>query len=348
MKKIQIGNKTIGDNCYVIAEFGVNHLGSLERAKEGIRAAASAGADAIKFQTYTADELVVKGTPKFWISEGGDVGNDQYEAYDALGGFPYEYYPELIKCCEENHIEFLSTPFSIAAADKLNDMGMKAFKIASSDMSTLPFLRHVAKYQKPILLSTGAATLEEIHEAVKAIEGEGNTQIIILHCTLCYPTKNHNLNLGNIFTLQREFPQYPIGLSDHSLEEDTSGFAVMAGAVVLEKHFTTDNSLPDSADHWLSLNPTTMKHYVLHTNRATWLRGNSEKKVFDCEKETRKYDKRSWVAKQFIPKGTTLTEEPLTWKRPGTGIWPNEDIVGKITNRDLKEDQIILWDDLKI
>src|SRR3990167_5372939 len=179
--KMNIGSKQIGGKVYVIAEFGVNHGNDLELAKEGIRKAAWAGADAIKFQTYTADELVCKGTPRWWDHESAE-GMDQHQAYEVLGNFPKEWYPELIKECEANNIEFLSTPFSIEAADYLNELGMKAFKVASSDMSTLPYLAHIAKFGKPILLSTCASTIDEIREAIKTIQEAGNNQIVVLHC----------------------------------------------------------------------------------------------------------------------------------------------------------------------
>jgi N,N'-diacetyllegionaminate synthase len=345
MKKIKIGNKTIGDGVYIIAEAGVNHLNNLERAKELIIKAAQAGADAIKFQTYTADELVVKGTPKFWKSEGSDVEGTQYDAYNKLGNFPKEYYPEIFKTCQENNIEFLSTPFSFEAADFLHQLGMKAFKVASSDMSHLPYLKHIAKFQKPILLSTGASTLGEIEEAVSAIKSEGNDKIIILHCTLCYPTKNEDANLAVISTLKTVFPQYPIGISDHTLGVFPSVIAAASGACVIEKHYTTDKTLPDSADHWLSVDPVELKAIVEQTRQLEALRGSGEKRILDCEKETRKLDKRSIVTKQTIPRGTIITREMLTFKRPGTGIPPKhvDIVVGRQAQMNLKVDTTIKW-----
>jgi sialic acid synthase SpsE len=340
---IKIGDKVLGEKPYIIAEFGVNHNGSFERAKEAIVAAAQAGADAIKFQTYTADELVVKGTPKFWKSEGGDIGNDQYEAYKALGGTPYEWYPELMKICEDNGIEFLSTPFSIKAADYLNSIGMKAFKVASSDLSTLPYLEHIAKFGKPILLSTGASTMEEIHEAVETIENAGNTQIVVLHCTLCYPTKPEDANFNMIRTLSKEFPFYAVGISDHTLGVESSIVAAAYGAQVIEKHFTVDKTLPDSADHWLSVDPSELKEIV---DRSSVYGGYSEKFVLDCENETRIYDKRSLVSACDIIKGTVITKDMITYKRPGTGIWPKflPIVVGKKALIDIKEDTTLTWD----
>lgn len=346
MKNITIGNKTIGDGVYVIAEFGVNHNGSLERAKEGITKAARAGADAIKFQTYTADELVVKGTPKFWDWEGDKDKETQYDAYKAIGGFPYEWYPELIKCCEENNIEFLSTPFSFEAADFLHSIGMKAFKVASSDLSTLPYLEHIAKYGKPILLSTGSSTIEEIEEAVNAIKKAGNDDIVILHCTLCYPTKPEDANLNLIKSLKERFPEYPIGISDHTLGSLSSIIAAAMGAQVIEKHYTVDKTLPDSADHWLSVDPKELAEIVEGAKLVTVLAGSDQKRVFESEKETRIYDKRSIVSKTDIPKGTAIKEEMITYKRPGTGIWPayKDKVLGMVAKEDIKNDTTLQWE----
>lgn len=342
---MKIGNKQLGDRTYLIAEFGVNHNGSLERAIEGIEKAAWAGADAIKFQTYTAKELVVKGTPKFWKSEGGDVGNDQYEAYDALGGFPYELYPKLIKRCNELGIEFLSTPFSKEAADILNDMGMAAFKVASSDMSTLPYLKHIAKYNKPILLSTGAATMEEVKEAVKTIENEGNDKIVIMQCTLKYPTKEEDANFGVLETYKKTFPGYTIGLSDHTLGPTSSIIGCALGAQVIEKHYTVDKTLGESADHWLSVDPFELKELVDGCRRVETLRGSKEKNVIAAEKETRELDKRSIVTARDIQDGEVITEDMITYKRPGTGIHPRKlnMILGKKANGLIKDDTILQW-----
>lgn len=319
---MKIGNKTLGDKPYIIAEFGVNHGNSLDVAKQGIIQAAKSGADAIKFQTYTAEELVCKNTPKFWEHESAN-NMDQHEAYQVIGGFPYEWYPELIKCCEENNIEFLSTPFSFEAADKLNEMGMKAFKIASSDMSHLPFLEHVAKFGKPILLSTGAATMEEILESVLAIKNAGNNQIVIMHCTLSYPTNSEYANMKAVATLKRSFKDLPIGFSDHTLGLVAPVMAVAYGATVIEKHFTIDKTLTTTADHWLSVDPRELETMVWLCNEAHKMIGTgSRDEISECEKATRKYDKRSIVSTTLIPKGTTITREMIAYKRPGTGLWP--------------------------
>lgn len=319
---MKIGTKTLGEKPYVIAEFGVNHGNSLSLAKEAIGLAAQSGADAIKFQTYTANELVCRGTPKFWEHESAD-GMDQHQAYEAISQFPYEWYPELIQCCEENNIEFLSTPFSFEAADRLNEMGMKAFKIASSDMSHLPFLEHIARFNKPILLSTGASTMEEIQEAVMTIRRAGNDQIVVMHCILCYPTKAEDANLNFILTLKKSFKELVIGISDHTLGLMAPNIAVAYGATVIEKHFTHNKDLKTTADHWLSVNPAELKQLVENVNEVQEMLGMAHRdEPFPCEDKTRLYDKRSIVTTRKIKKGEQFTRDMIDYKRPGTGLWP--------------------------
>lgn len=348
VSQMKIGNKEIGGTrTYIIAEFGVNHNGSLERAKEAIEKAAKAGADAIKFQTYTADELVVKGTPKFWNAESKvDEGLDQYEAYKALEGFKYEWYPELMQYCERHKIEFLSTPFSFEAADYLNSIGMKAFKVASSDMSHLPYLRHIAKYKKPIILSTGASDIGEVKEAVRTIEEAGNENIIILHCTLKYPTPPEDANFNIIQTLKKEFAWYPIGLSDHTMGSFSSVVAVAMGAQVIEKHYTVDKTLGKSADHWLSVDPIELAEIVDGARKVEILKGRRDKCVYLAEKDTRRLDKRSIVSKVDIKPGTKITEDMITYKRPGTGIWPKhlDRLLTKTAKVFIKADTTLQWE----
>ena len=343
---MKIGNKTLGDRAYIIAEAGVNHNGSLDRAKRLIKAAADAGADAIKFQDYTADDLVVKGTPKFWDAESKvDEGLDQYQAYELTGGFPRENYIELIKCCEENNIEFLCTPFSIESAAYLDSIGMKAFKVASSDMSYYPLLEHLSKLGKPILLSTGASTMAEVQEAVDVIEGAGDAPIVLLHCTLCYPTKTEDANLNLIKTLKDEFINIPVGISDHTLDAYTPALAVAMGAVVVEKHFTLDKTLDISADHWLSLDSDQFREMVALIRHAEVAKGSKQKQIFPCEEITRQLDKRSIVTAVQVAEGETIRKNMLTYKRPGTGIAPKfvKLVIGQKAKRTLPANTTLLW-----
>lgn len=349
MAKIFIGKTAIGDNepTYVIAEAGVNHNGSLARAKDLIRKAAKAGANAVKFQTYKADKLVTKTAPRFWDWKGEKKkGGTQHDSYSLLDKFPLAHYPELIKTCRESGVEFLSTPFDEESADALVNFGMKAIKVSSSDVTNLPFLTHLAKYKLPILLSVGASTLGEIEEAVRAIETAGNKKIIILQCTLVYPTPFKDANLRVIPTLTSLYPEYPIGLSDHTLGTHIPPAAVALGARVVEKHYTVDKTLPTSADHWLSVDPAELKEMVQAIREVEAALGTAKKYVLPAEKHTYLYDKRSLVAVRDIPKGTKITKAMLTHKRPGTGIRPKylDIVTGRRALIDIPADTTLTWE----
>ncbi len=349
--KIKIGKKFIGENerTYIIAEAGVNHNGSLERAKELIRKAAAAGVDAIKFQTYKAEKLVTKTAPRFWEWEGEEKPDgSQFDSYDRREHrLEPEEYPEVIKTCEENNIEFLSTAFDHDSADFLDKLGMKAYKTSSSDLTNLPLLKHIAKKQKPMLLSTGSATMEDIEDAIKVIKDEGNDQIILLHCTLCYPTKPEDANLRLIPTLEKKFP-YPIGISDHTLGTVVPIGAVAIGAKVVEKHYTVDKTLLKSSDHWLAVDPLELNQIVNNTRTIEKALGSAEKKILEAEQRTYKLARRSIVANCDIPKGSVITESMLIMKRPGSGIRPKlmDQVIGKTTTKDISEDTILAWEDL--
>jgi sialic acid synthase SpsE len=349
MNKIQIGKKFIGvgEPAYVIAEAGVNHNGSLDRAKELIKKAAEAGADAIKFQTYKAEKLVTKKAPRFWNWDGEEKkSGSQYDSYSKLDKFPFEHYPELIKTCEKYGIEFLSTPFDEDSADVLVKFGMQAIKVSSSDVTNLPFLKKMAEYNLPILLSVGASTVGEIEEAVETIEKTGNNKIVIMQCTLVYPTKFEDVNLRVINTLSNIFPQYPIGLSDHTLGTSIPPVAVGLGACVIEKHYTVDKTLMESADHWLSVDPVELQQMVESIRNTEKALGTPRKYVLPAEQETYLYDKRSLVTLCAISKGTTITSEMLTQKRPGAGIRPKyrEIVIGRKASVDIEEDTTMTWD----
>lgn len=349
MAKIYIGKRAVGDSepAYIIAEAGVNHNGSLARAKELIKKAAEAGADAIKFQTYKADKLVTKSAPRFWDWKGEEKKKGtQHDSYSLLDKFPLKHYPELIKTCKKYGIEFISTPFDEDSAAALVKFGMKAIKVSSSDVTNLPFLSYLAKFKLPILLSVGASTLGEIQEAVETIEKAGNKKIVIMQCTLVYPTPYEHTNLRVIPTLAQLYPEYPIGLSDHTLGTHIPPAAVALGARMIEKHYTTDKTLPMSADHWLSVDPKELKELVEAVRHVEAALGTSKKFVIPAEKHTYLYDKRSLVAARDIQKGAVITREMLTHKRPGTGIRPKhiDIVVGRRAVTDIPEDTTIMWD----
>lgn len=346
---IKLGKKLIGRNqpTYIVAEAGVNHNNDLARAKELIISAAKAGVDAVKFQTYKAGRLVTKTAPRFWEWKGEEnPEGTQYDSYTTMDKLPLEAYPELVKTCEKNNVEFLSTPFDDESLDFLVKLGMKAVKVASSDLTDLPFLKRAANTGLPIFLSTGASTYEEIDEAVRTIEAEGNKQIVIMQCTLHYPTDYKDANLRVIPTFAQMYPEYTIGLSDHTPGIQVPPAAVALGARIIEKHFTTDKTLPLSPDHHLSVDPPEMTQMVTAIRQVEAALGDSRKYVLDSESVTYKYDKRSLVATRDIATGTVITAEMITRKRPGTGIRPKflDVVIGRKARVDIKEDTTLTWD----
>lgn len=333
---------------YIVVEAGVNHLGSLELGERLIKEAKEAGADAIKFQSYKAGELCVKNAPRFWDWE-GEVKKDgsQFDSYSMLDSFGKNEHRELKKLCDKYEIDFFSTPFSIETADYLDEIGVPMYKIASCDLTNLCFIEYVAKKMKPILLATGASDLNEIKEAVAVIESTGNKQIVVMHCNLCYPTKDEDINLLTIQNLKETFPQYPIGLSDHTMNLMTPAVAYVLGARIFEKHYTVDKSLDKSADHWLSADPDDLREIIKNINTVRTLMGKYGERVANpSEERTRLYARRSVVADKDIKVGEILTLENIACKRPGTGISAKyyKEFLGKKTKVDISFDALLSWD----
>jgi sialic acid synthase SpsE len=344
--KVKVG----GGRTVIMAEAGVNHLGRMDYAEELIKTAARAGADIIKFQTYKAEKLTTKNAPRFWTWEGEVARNgSQFDSYASLDSFEREQYVQLISLCDKYGIEFMSTPFDIEAVDMLVDIGMKAFKVASCDLNNFPFLRHIAKKQLPIMLSTGAAEMDEIRKAVDLIESEGNRRICIMHCTLCYPTEPKDANLSAVNNIRDHFPQYTMGLSDHTLGTIVPAASVLYGVEVIEKHYTFDKTLPMSADHWLSLNEAELKDLVQQVRTLEQAVGIGKKVRLECEMAAYKYARRSVVAAKPITVGTTITRDMLTMKRPGTGLSAEyiDRLVGAIAARNIDSDALLSLEDVR-
>lgn len=350
MHHFSIGNVNFGDDrTVIIAEAGVNHLGRMEYAEELVKTAARAGADIVKFQTYKAEKLTTKTAPRFWDWDGEhDAEGSQFDSYSLLDSFEQEQYLDLVRMCEKYDIEFLSTPFDNDAVDMLIEVGAKGFKMASCDLNNIPFLRYVASKGLPMLLSTGAGTIDEIRTAVETINAEGNQDVCIMHCTLCYPTDPADSNLTALQHIGREFPDALLGLSDHTLGTIVPAASVLYGSRVIEKHYTFDKTLPDSADHWLSLNEDELRQMVDDVRILEAGLGHGVKETLDCEQLTRANARRSVVASRPISAGTTLTEADLALKRPGTGLAPTAfyDLLGRTAARDLDEDTLLSMEDV--
>ena len=331
---------------YVIAEAGVNHEGSMDIARRLIDEAAEGGADAIKFQTYRAATLASKDSPAYWDTS-KEPTKSQYELFRRHDSFWKNEFEALRKHCDAAGITFLSTPFDVESAHFLNDL-MDVFKISSSDITNKPFIRILCDFKKPILLSTGAAHLHEIAEAVEWIEEKGNP-LALLHCVLNYPTADKNAALGMIPALKRHFPQHVIGYSDHTLPQDMHilDTATLLGARVLEKHFSHDKTLPGN-DHYHAMDKEDLKCFYARLRRTLASVGALEARALPEEEPARRHARRSLVTARAVPAGQPLTPADLTWKRPAHGISPRnyDEALGMRARRDLPEDTVLTWADL--
>lgn len=349
--EFEIGRVTFGpDRTVIIAEVGVNHLGRMDYSEELIKTAARAGADIVKFQTYKAENLSTRDAPRFWNWEGEPVEDgSQFDSYSALDSFEREQYEELIKLCDKYEVEFLSTPFDNDAVDMLVDIGAKGFKIASCDLTNIPFLSYIGQKGLPMLLSTGAATIDEIRKAVETVEATGNKNINIMHCTLCYPTDPKDSNLTALHDIAEHFPAYLLGLSDHTLGTIVPAASVLYGVRVIEKHYTFDKTLPDSADHWLSLDEAQLKQLVDDVRVLETALGNGKKVLLECETPAWKYARRSVVSARPLASGEVLTTDDLVLKRPGTGLAPEyfDRLMGRTMVRDVAEDTLLSLEDVE-
>tara|TARA_Y100000996_G_scaffold211057_1_gene165725 strand:+ start:813 stop:1871 length:1059 start_codon:yes stop_codon:yes gene_type:complete len=349
MTNIKIGNRVIGDNspCFTIAEAGANHEGDIQKAFELIDSAKNAGVDAIKFQTYSAEKLTTKTAPKYW--DDGITNETQFDVFKKLDSLNKDEWKKIFDYARQKQILCFSTPFDEDAVDLLDSLNVPAFKIASADITHIPLIRKVASKKKPIFISTGMATMEEIGEAISTIEKEGNNKIIIMHCMTSYPTKPEDANLEMIKTLENEFPKYVIGYSDHTLGIDVAAFSRLFGSKCIEKHFTHDKTLIVSRDHRLSLDTEDFKELITKMKLIDSSRGSSVRNDFASEVDSIKYARRSIVSKERIEKGSKITLEMLDVKRPGTGIQPKflEKIIGKTVLRDIPDDVPITWNDIE-
>lgn len=336
-------------NVVIIAEAGVNHLGKLEYAEKLIKSAAKAGADIIKFQTYKAKKLTTRNAPRFWNWKGEKVKKgSQFDSYAELDSFELEDYRILKKMCDKYGIEFLSTPFDEESVDILLKVGIKGFKIASCDITNYPLIKYISKKKLPILLSTGASDLKEIKTAVDIIT-KYTKKLCIMQCTLCYPTKYEHSNLLAIKTIKKKFPNFIIGLSDHTLGTIVSSSSVLLGSRVIEKHFTIDKNLPKSADHWLSIDPAELKKLVEDVSILRKSLGTGLKKCLKCETVAKMNARRSIVILKDMNKGDILKNSSLILKRPGTGLPAGmiSKVIGKKLKKDMKADEILSLKHLK-
>jgi sialic acid synthase SpsE len=339
-----IGDRGVGAGapCYVIAEAGANHNRDRGLARELIDVAARAGADAVKFQTYTGKDLYSSKTPRF------DYLDDPRSPAELLDdiALPREWQAELAEHASERGIAFFSTPFDHAAVDGLRELGVPAMKIASFEIVDLPLIRHAAETGVPVIVSTGMATYGEIEDALGAVEAAGNRSVALLRCASVYPSPPEIMNLRAMTTMRDAFG-VPVGLSDH-----TTGVAVAAGAAALgaelvEKHFTLDRGM-EGPDHPFALEPDELRAMIAGIREVEAARGSGRLEG-PSELEAREMHanaRSSVIAAADIPAGAEITREMLTVKRPGWGIAPKhiDVLVGRRARTDIEYDDVITWE----
>jgi pseudaminic acid synthase len=344
MKNILIGDRAVGSGepCFIIAEAGSNHDRNLNQAKRLVDAALAARADAVKFQTFTAETIAARTDAE--VAKIDFAGaKSLFDLYKSVE-LPREWQREIKEYCDKKGIMFLSSPFDYGAIDELDELGMPVIKIASFELVDLPLLRHAARTGKPLILSTGMANLGEIEDALGAIYAEGNRQVILLHCAINYPAPFASVNLAAMDTIRQAF-DVPVGYSDHTLGNAVPVAAVARGASVIEKHFTLDKGLP-GPDHSFAMNPeefASMVHAIRDTEAAM---GSAIKGPAADEAEHLLRGRRSLFAKVAIPKDTTITNEMLAVLRPGIGLMSKylDVVVGRQARRDIKAHEPITWD----
>ncbi len=341
---VQIGNRTIGtgQDVYIIAEAGVNHNGRFDPALRLVDEAKRAGADAVKFQVFTAENLVVSNAPTaaYQLEKGH---TDQREMLRQLELTRREF-TDLFEYCRHIGIEFLATPFSIDDLEFLLELGVSAIKLASPDLVNFPLLERAIGSGLPVIVSSGACTMEEIDDAVECFSNQGAlSRMVLLHCISSYPTLLSQANLGVIGNLAGRYP-VPIGFSDHTAEWMTGALAVAAGASVLEKHFTLDRNMP-GPDQAFSLEEKELVQFINAAREAKTALGTSLRQLLKCEQDVRKLSRGSVVSALDIPAGTIITPAMLTVKRPAGGIEPAriKEVIGTLAVLDIPADVRIEW-----
>ncbi len=337
MREISIAGRKIGPGwpCFIIAEAGVNHNGDVELAKRMIEIAARSGADAVKFQTFKADQLVTPYAPKAeYQKQTTESGESQLEMLRRLE-LSAEAHRELMDYCRQRDILFMSSPFDEESADFLAGLSVEVFKIPSGEITNLPFLERMARKGKPMIVSTGMSSLTEVETAVDTIRKAGNRDLVLLHCVSNYPADPRDANLRAMHTMTAKF-DVPVGYSDHTPGIEVALAAVALGACVIEKHFTLDRT-SRGPDHQASLEADALVTLITGIRTVEAALGHGCKEPVDSERQTAAVARKSLVAARDIPVGSTLTEELIAIKRPGTGLPPSmlAQVVGRVAKRSI-------------
>lgn len=336
-----------GNPCFIIAEAGVNHNGDMKLAHKLIDAAAKAGADAVKFQSFVTEDLVTPEAQKanYQVETTGQNGG-QFAMLKSLE-LSKDQQKELKSHCDEAGILYLCTPYEVKSADLLEEIGVAAYKIASTDTTNIPFLRYIARKGIPVILSTGMSSLGEVEEAVNELKLHGlNGKIIILQCTSEYPAPGNEINLRAMKTMELAFG-CPVGFSDHTPGIGTSPWAVAVGACVIEKHFTLDRNMT-GPDHPASIEPNELAELVRTIRDVEAALGDGIKRPMPSELPNKTRMQKSLVTTRSLAAGETIQEADLTCKRPGSGLPPKwfDKVVGKKVSRDIDRNSLITLIDI--
>jgi len=333
--------------CYLIAEIGVNHNGDMDLAKKMIDEAIASGADAVKFQTFKAETLVTKGTPKVRYQEATTTPDEtHYQMIEKLE-LREDQHVLLKDYCDLNGVDFISTPYDPTSVDFLESLGVQQYKIASADLVDLELLKRVAATKKPVLLSVGMARLGEVEDALEVFSNYDEGNIILLHCVSNYPCSDESLNLRVMKTLQTAF-SHPVGYSDHSASSQASVLSIALGAKVVEKHFTLDKTLP-GPDHKASSTPDEFLQLSKAVRRAELMLGSGEKKCQSEEVQMASVSRKSIALARDMNAGEVITYDDLVMMRPGTGLRAKvlKDVIGLKLRRGLPKHFIVKWTDLE-
>lgn len=345
MRKIKLGERYVGEGepVYVIAEIGSNFDGDLGQAKQLIDLSREVGADAAKFQSFVPDSIIAHKGFETKVSFQASWGKPVYDVY-SQAMLPRQWHGELARYCREKGIDFLSSPYDREAVDLLDELNVPAFKIGSGEITNLAFLEYVASKRKPIILGTGASTLGEVEDAVKAIRATGNEDIVLLQCVTNYPSPIEQANIRAMVTLSQAF-QVVVGYSDHSPGSVVPLGAVALGACVIEKHFTFDKART-GPDHPFALDTAEMATMINDVRLLERALGSPVKQVTPAETETVVIQRRSLFARVDIPAGTVITEEMVVTLRPATGIPPKylPLVTGRKARADIPEGEPLTWD----
>jgi sialic acid synthase SpsE len=336
-----------GESVYFIAEIGNNHNGDYFIAKRSIEEAAKAGAHAVKFQKRFISETFAKELYEK-PQTNGEIKGETYGEYREGLELSLEEFTSLKDVAKENGVSFFATPFDKKSVDFLEEVGVPFYKIASFDLTNLPLLDYVARLNKPLILSTGMATYEEVEEAVATVT-KHHEQLILLHCVSVYPSPDADVHLGAMKMLMEKFGRFPIGYSGHEGDMLPSLVAVAQGATIIERHFTLSRYLPGPDHASVSIEPPVFKEMVDQSQRISLICGKKEKVLHKAECKARDKHSKSLVTKVSLPKGTVITEDVLTVKSPGYGVKPKDlnKVIGKRTIVDVGSDVVLRLDDLQ-